>query len=43
MVDDFNDFEPCRRAVLEFRERHGIKDPIETIDWTGAFWRKSGK
>jgi O-methyltransferase len=43
IVDDFNDFEPCRRAVLEFRDQHGIKDPIQTIDWTGAFWRKSGK
>jgi O-methyltransferase len=43
IVDDFNDFEPCRRAVLEFREQHGIIDPIKTIDWTGAYWRKSGK
>jgi len=43
IVDDFNDFEPCRRAVVEFRERHKINDPIETIDWSGAFWRKSGK
>lgn len=43
IVDDFNDFEPCRRAVLEFRDQHGIKDPMQTIDWTGAFWRKSGK
>jgi hypothetical protein len=43
IVDDFNDFEPCRRAVLEFREQRGIADPIETVDWTGAFWRKSGK
>jgi hypothetical protein len=43
IVDDFNDFEPCRRAVVEFREQHGITDPIEPIDWAGAFWRKSGK
>jgi O-methyltransferase len=43
IVDDFNDFEPCRRAILEFRQLHDIKDPIEAIDWTGAFWRKSGK
>ena len=43
IVDDFNDFEPCRTAVLEFRDQHGIEDPIQTIDWTGAFWRKSGK
>ena len=42
IVDDFNDFEPCRRAVLEFRVQHGIKDPIEVIDWTGVYWRKSG-
>jgi hypothetical protein len=40
-VDDFNDFEPCRRAVEEFRQLHSITDPIETIDWSGAFWRKS--
>ena len=43
IVDDFNDFEPCRRAVLEFRQLHGIKEPIEVVDWSGAFWRKSGK
>jgi O-methyltransferase len=43
IADDLNDFEPCRRAVFGFRERQGIKDPIETIDWTGVFWRKSGK
>jgi hypothetical protein len=41
IVDDFNDFEPCRRAVSEFREQRGIKDRIETIDWSGAFWRKT--
>jgi O-methyltransferase len=41
IVDDFNDFVPCRRAVLEFRELRGIDDPIEVIDWSGAFWRKS--
>jgi O-methyltransferase len=43
IVDDYNDFEPCRRAILEFRERHKIDDPIESIDWCGVFWRKSAK
>jgi O-methyltransferase len=43
LIDDFNDFEPCRRAVLEFRERRGIDDPIEGVDWSGAFWRKSAR
>jgi cephalosporin hydroxylase len=42
IVDDYGDFEPCRRAIHEFREQRGIDDPIETIDWAGAFWRKGG-
>ena len=41
IVDDYGDFEPCRRAITEFRETHSINDPIEIIDWAGAFWRKS--
>ncbi len=41
IIDDYGDFEPCRRAVDEFRERKGISDRIETIDWSGCFWRKS--
>lgn len=40
IVDDYHDFEPCRRAVNEFRTRHGISSPITRIDWTGVFWRK---
>jgi O-methyltransferase len=41
VVDDYGCFEPCRRAVEEYRTLHSIVDPIETIDWTGAFWIKS--
>ena len=41
IVDDYGDFEPCRKAITEFRKTHDITDPIEVIDWTGAFWRKS--
>ena len=40
IVDDYGDFEPCRRAVDEFRNRHGITEPIERIDWTGCYWRR---
>ena len=43
IVDDYNDFEPCRRAVSEFRDTHGIKEAIKKIDWSGAFWRKTGE
>jgi O-methyltransferase len=41
IIDDYGDLEPCRRAVDEFRKEHAIDDPIETIDWTGSYWRKS--
>lgn len=41
IVDDYGDFEPCRRAVDEFRERTSISTPLQTIDWTGVYWRKT--
>ena len=40
IIDDYGDFEPCRRAVDEFRDKFRISVPIETIDWSGVFWRK---
>ena len=41
LVDDYGDFEPCRRAIDEFRAARGIRDPIEKIDWCGVYWRKT--
>ena len=41
IIDDFA-LPTCAAAVRDFRERHGITDPIETIDWTGAYWQRSG-
>jgi len=40
IVDDYYSHSGAREAVTEYRERHGIVDPIEQIDWTGAFWRR---
>lgn len=42
IVDDYGAFKPCRDAVHDYRRAHGIEDPIETIDWSGSYWRKSG-
>jgi len=39
IVDDYFSWPACRRAVDEFRAQHGILDPIQAIDWTGAYWR----
>lgn len=42
IVDDYHVLPPCEQAVREFRTSRGIHDPIEEIDGTGVFWRKSG-
>ena len=39
IIDDYA-LPGCRRAVDEYRAAHGIRSPIERIDWTGVFWRK---
>ena len=41
IVDDYHCIPACRQAVDEFRARARIAAPIETIDWTGVFWRKT--
>jgi hypothetical protein len=39
IVDDYA-IGLCRRAVADYRSRHGIDEPIVRIDHTGVFWRK---
>ncbi len=39
IVDDYG-WENCRQAVEDYRREHAITEPIERIDWVGAFWRK---
>ncbi|MGA9779976.1 MAG: TylF/MycF family methyltransferase [Limisphaerales bacterium] len=40
IIDDYGCLPSCSQAVQDYRNRHGITEPIETIDWTGAFWRQ---
>jgi O-methyltransferase len=40
IVDDYGAVEGCRRAVEEFRTRHGISAPLQQVDWTGVWWRR---
>ncbi len=40
IVDDYGAVAGCRAAVNDFRERNGITETIEEIDWGGVFWRK---
>ncbi|MBV9080615.1 MAG: class I SAM-dependent methyltransferase [Elusimicrobia bacterium] len=41
VVDDYGAVPACAAAVHDFREWHRVTEPIETIDWTGVYWRKS--
>jgi hypothetical protein len=41
IVDDYGSTPVCRKAVDDFRSQHQITDPIQKIDWTGAFWEKT--
>jgi O-methyltransferase len=42
IIDDYM-LAPCRKAVHDFRDKHGITDEIMDIDGSGAYWRKSAK
>ncbi len=41
IVDDYGAVAACQQAVLEFRAKHKIEDPIYNIDGIGVFWQKS--
>ncbi|KAB2970943.1 macrocin O-methyltransferase [Streptomyces sp. SS1-1] len=39
IIDDYN-MAPCRAAVHEYRDAHGIKEEIMAADSVGVWWRK---
>lgn len=39
IIDDYN-MAPCRAAVHEYRDAHGIKEEIQAADSVGVWWRK---
>ena len=41
IIDDYN-LGSCRKAVKDYRAAHNITDPIQAIDGSGVFWRRSG-
>jgi cephalosporin hydroxylase len=40
VIDDHVD-PACARAVAEFRARHGITEPVQTVDRSAVAWQKS--
>jgi len=41
IVDDYGAVPECALAIDDFRSANGIKTPVKTVDWAGAFWRKT--
>ena len=41
IIDDYGAIPNCRQAVNDFRSQRNIHEPIEQIDWTGIFWKKT--
>ncbi|MEA2647490.1 MAG: O-methyltransferase [Chloroflexota bacterium] len=41
IVDDYGALLPCRAAVDDYRRAHDVDEPIQQIDWSGIFWRRS--
>lgn len=41
IVDDYGILPPCKRAVHDYRERHGITEEIHPIDSMGIWWQRT--
>jgi O-methyltransferase len=40
IVDDFGTVPGCAKAVEDYRQEHGVREPILDIDGWGAYWRR---
>jgi spermidine synthase len=40
IIDDWGAIDACRNAVEDYRKVFGCNEPIQTIDWTGVYWKK---
>lgn len=41
IVDDYH-IRACQEAVHEYRDRHGITEPLQQIDQYSVYWRRAG-
>lgn len=41
IIDDYGCIAACAQAVTDYREAHGITEPIIPVDWTGVYWQKT--
>ena len=43
IIDDYGAAKSSKLAVRAFRRAHSISESLETIDWSGVFWRKTAR
>jgi O-methyltransferase len=41
IMDDYNGIAACRAAVDDYRNEHGVAEPMISIDGFGAYWQKA--
>ncbi len=41
IIDDYGDFQSCRQAVSDYREKKNIKEEIQWADWSCIYWKKT--
>jgi O-methyltransferase len=40
IIDDYHLLPECQRAVDDYRSEHGVAEPLESVDWNSARWRR---
>lgn len=40
LIDDYESIVSTRSAIDDYRAAHDITEPILTVDWSGAYWRR---
>jgi O-methyltransferase len=40
IIDDYNAIESCKKAVIDYRNKHNISEEVIDIDNEGVYWRK---
>jgi O-methyltransferase len=42
IFDDYQHLPDCRKAIDEFRSKHGIRENVCRIDDRAVYWQKQG-
>ena len=40
IVDDYGAVVNCKKAIHDFRDEHGITEPLHEADWSCVYWRR---